>query len=221
MRQPQHTPYLLSLLLAGLLALAGCGGGGNGNSLGGGGCGGGAEVTGVSVCVDEVSPSYNGEATNQVDVVQDNSACTGDAIEYFSDHVADVTISARLVQGATQPPASTSVVFTHYTVDYTPIPIPAASTPGIATLGPIYETIPITVPASPTSSGSATRTLALMTILQKQVFLNDLGYGGAFDGTQRLYSVTYTFYGQDQHGTPVVARGFTQIYLGSYRYDCV
>ncbi len=221
MPKSRHTPCLFGFLLAAVLVLAGCGGGGNGNTLGGGGCGGGAEVSGVAVCVDLVMPFYNSANTNQIDLIHDSSHCTSPQIEFFSDHSVNVTLSARLVQGATQPPASTSVVFTHYTIDYTPIPSPGTSTPGIASLGPIYETMTVNVPSTAATAGTVTRTLALMTLQQKDVFLTDLGYGGAWDGVQRNYSLTYTFYGQDQHGNPLVARGFTQVFVGSYVYPCV
>ncbi len=220
MPQPRRIPIVAGVLLVTVLSLSACGGGGGGgDTLGGGGCGGGATVTGVVVCADQVLPFYNQANTNQVDVVQNSSHCTPPQIEFYSDHSANVTLSATLAQGATQPPSSTSIVFTQYTISYTAIPTPGSFTPAIASIGPIFDTITVTVP--PSGSGTTTRTVALLNLRQKQIFVNDLGQGGFFDGVQRNYSLTYTFTGFDQRGDQVIARGFTQVFLSSYVYPCV
>lgn len=189
-----------------LLALSACGGGGG--DVGAGGCGGGATVSGVVLCVDIVQPLYNDVLTPSVDIVQ--GICTDGTPEPFREHQARVTISGSLATGATQPPASTSITLTRYVIEYTQSS--GVAGPTIRTTGNLFETI--TVPVT----GNATRDILLMTFDQKEKFLFDIGLAGVFDGNFRGYAVTYTFYGQDQTGNNLVARGFTQVSIGNYQY---
>lgn len=187
-----------------LLTLASCGGGGSSDGIGGV-CGGGSSVSGIVLCVDSVIPEYDDTLTPSVDIVQ--NLCEDGTAEPYFDHSARVTLSATLASGATQPPVSTSMSITRYVIDYT-------ANPGV--IGPAiaskthFETITIPV------TGTATRDINLMTTQQKEQFLFDLGNAGAFDGKYRDYSVTYTFYGLDQFGNNLTARGFTQIVIGNY-----
>lgn len=187
-----------------LLGLSACGGGGG--SVGGGGCGGGANVSGVLLCVDNVQPVYDQVLTPNVDIFR--GVCPDFTAEPYFDHAARITISGSLATGATQPPASTSITLTHYVVDYTANP--NVTGPTIRSTGNLFETIVVPV------AGTVTRDVRLMTTQQKETFLFDLGKAGAFDGIYRGYSVTYTFYGQDQTGNNLVARGFTQVVIGNY-----
>lgn len=189
-----------------LLGLAACGGGG-GNDIAGGGCGGGATVSGIVLCVDNVQPLYNKVLTSNVDIVQ--GICTDGTPEPYFDHQATVTISASLATGATQPPVSTVVTLTRYVIDYTANP--GVVGPTIRSTGDLFETISLPV------AGTASRDLRLLTTQQKEQFLLDLGLAGAFDGIYRGYAVTYTFYGQDQYGNNLVARGFGQVIIGNYQ----
>jgi hypothetical protein len=203
------------------LVLSACGGGGAGDTLGGGGCGGGAAVAGVVLCVDSIEPIYLGSPTPSVDIFQGsfaNGQCANAGeVEIFTDHGGRVTLSAQLAQGATQPPASRNVTITHYTIEYTANS--GVIGPTVRPTGNLFETMTITV--GPTGfPGSVQRDLALMTTTQKTTFLLDLGLNGGFDGIARPYTVTYTFYGQDQFGNQLVARGFTQVVIGSYLNAC-
>jgi hypothetical protein len=190
-----------------LLGLGACGGGG-GSDIGGGGCGGGAAVSGIVLCVDNVQPLYNQVLTSNVDIVR--VTCTDGTPEPYFDHQATVTISAALASGATQPPVSTVVTLTHYVIAYTQNP--GVVGPNIQTTGNLFETISVPV------AGTVTRDLVLMNTQQKQQFLLDIGRAGAFDGIFRGYAVTYTFYGQDQFGTNLTARGFGQVIIGNYQH---
>lgn len=211
---PLHRVSILkgSFGLLMLLALSACGGGGSGGGgdIGGGGCGGGAAVSGIVLCVDNVQPLYNKVLTPNVDIVQ--GICDVGppiVVEPYFDHQATVTISASLATGATQPPVSTVVTLTRYVIDYTANP--GVTGPTIRSTGNLFETI--TVPVA----GNVARDLVLMNTQQKEQFLLDLGRAGAFDGIYRGYTVTYTFYGQDQYGSNLTARGFGQVIIGNYQ----
>ncbi len=190
-----------------LLGLAACGGGGDTGAGGGGGCGGGATVAGIVLCADSVAPKYNGTLTPSVDIVQ--GICTDGTPEPYFEHQATVTISARLATGATIPPVSPTVTITRYVIDYTANP--GVVGPTIRSTGDIFDTITVAV------GGSTSRDVQLMGINQKSQFLFDLGGAGAFDGSFRRYAVTYTFYGQDQFGNNLTARGFGQVEIGNFQ----
>jgi hypothetical protein len=194
-----------------MLTLASCGGGGTNNGLSGV-CGGGSSVSGIVLCVDSVTPVYNQVLTPSVDIVQDictpATLTTPAVLEPYFDHSARVVLSATLASGATQPPVSTSVSITRYVIDYTANP--GVTGPTIRSSGDLFETITIPV------TGTATRDIELLNTQKKERFLFDLGRAGAFDGIYRAYAVTYTFYGVDQLGNSLVARGFTQIVIGNY-----
>ncbi|OGI43484.1 MAG: hypothetical protein A2150_05185 [Candidatus Muproteobacteria bacterium RBG_16_64_11] len=190
-----------------LFGLAACGGGGDTGAGGGGGCGGGAGVAGIVLCADSVAPKYNGVLTPSVDIVQ--NLCTDGTPEPYFDHQATVTITATLATGATIPPVSPTVTITRYVIDYTANP--GVVGPTIQSTGNLFDTITVAV------GGSTSRDVQLMTTQQKERFLLDLAGAGAFDGIFRSYAVTYTFYGQDQFGNNLTARGFGQVVIGNYQ----
>lgn len=216
MRQKAARFIIINLALSViLLALASCGG-----DTGGGGSGGGATDTGINLSIQSIAPKDSSSTTSNIDVEQGtyaNGQCgtsaTAGQLEPFTDHMASVTIAAALVQGATSPPAGTTITITKYTVsyavnsNYTGPSIPSVT---------YNKTITVSVGSSTSSD------LYFLTLGQKSAFLTAVG-GTTLNGTQWRtwpYTVTYDIYGQDEYGRDVSARGFVDVMLGNYYYAC-
>ncbi len=178
---------------------------------GAGGCGGDAGNSGLILCINSITPVYNGTNTDNVDVQQGtfaNGGCkSAGQIEVFKDHTATVVLSAILVNGATQPTVGNTIVITHFTIDYL---VNTGSTgPAIASLAP-NETITVTTGATTSVD------LSLMNTTQKEAYLAAVGSNPPAEA----YTVTYTMYGKDQANRDVSARGFVEVLLANYINPC-
>lgn len=179
-------------------------------SCGESGCG-GASDTGICLNVDSIVPTdIAGTDTSSIDMVW-TTDCDGDTTtddpEEFGSHSATVTISATLLSGATSPPAGTKVVITRYKVEFSVSP--GYSGPSFSTME-YYTTINVTV------GGSTSATVNLMTEEMKKPYVPELGGTGSWTYDWPVYTVTYTFYGQDEYGNDVSASAFKEVTIGGF-----
>lgn len=195
-----------SFLFLILLAITSCG------DVGGGGGGGGAADTGIYLNVDTIVPTdISVTETPSIDMVWTQD-CNADGIADdpetpFGAHTATVTISAILLPGATSPPAATKVVITKYRVEFT-------VSPGYA--GPAFPTLEYNTNINVTVGGSSSATVNLMTEELKKPYVSQLGGTGSWTYGWPVYTVTYTFYGQDDQGNDVSASSFTTVTIGGF-----
>lgn len=184
--------------------LWGCGGGpGSPGSTG-------TEDTGVIIDATVVPTD-----TYSVDVVQ--QICDeGPPPEYetFTDHTADLSISARLVNPNTTFRVGTLYV-EGYTVEYRRSD-DSIGAPPIET-DKRSHTIVIT---PPTGNGvsTVTTTVILVDLKRKQKYYNDILSGQYTSGWALLnnYTAIYTFYGKNEFGTPFSFKATTYFQIGSF-----
>lgn len=198
----------ISFLFSILLVITSCG------DIGGGGGGGGASDTGIYLNVNSIVPrdAIVGKDTSSIDMTW-NQDCSNDGtttitdIEKFGAHSATVTISATLLQGATSPPAGTKVFITKYKVEFT-------VSPGYS--GPSFPTLEYNTNINVTVGGSSSTTVNLMTEELKKPYVSQLGGTGSWTFGLPVYTVTYTFYGQDDRGRDVSASAFKEVTIGGF-----
>lgn len=179
-----------------------------GEGMGGGGGGGGAKESGLYINVDSIAPkNIQEEATSDIDMTW-NTDCSGDGsttttdVEPFGSHTASVTLSAARVPGATDSPAAGSwIQINRYTVEYT---VNQGSS------GPSFLNKEYSESVKISAGGTATTTAQLMPKDFKTPYIStwNLGYP--------VYTVTYTFYGEDDRGRDVWARGFLTVTMGGF-----
>jgi hypothetical protein len=172
------------------------------------GCGGGpgspgshgTENTGVILDVSSITPVYNGANTYSVDAVQ--QVCDPGPppkIEFFADHDATVTISARLLNPNTTFTPGTLYI-EKYTVEF------RRSTDSIGA-PPIEKIIDGTVgmplvitPPSGQGITSFTTTVLLVDLIRKDKYLADIQSGIYNSNILNNYTALYTFKGKNQFG---------------------
>jgi hypothetical protein len=179
------------LLLA--IILVGCGGGGPGSPGSSG-----SENTGVMVDASVVG-SYNGVATNSVDAFPDQCGTPpATTPEFFADHQATVTFTARLLNPDATFQAG-KLYIEKYTVEL------RRSTDSLGA-PPIesdtrYNTIEIPAPIG-ASEVTVTTNIILVDLLRKDQYAVDMLSGRYSSGQAYLnnYTAIFTFYGQNQFG---------------------
>jgi len=186
------------LLFAGyfsLLAilLAGCGGGGPGSPGSSG-----SENTGVALSATVVG-SYQGAATNSVDAFPDQCGTPpATTPEFFADHQATVTFTARLLNPGSDFQAG-KLYIEKYTVEFRRSSDSIGAPPIESDTR--YQTIEI---PAPIGAGEVTVTtdIILVDILRKDQYRGDMLSGRYSSGSAYInnYTAIYTFYGQNEFG---------------------
>lgn len=200
----------ISLSLLFLFVIGSCG-----EQLGGGGGGGGAKETGIYLNVDSIAPrdEIPGKDTTRIDMTwntdcSNDGSTTTDDIEKFGDHTATVTLSAARVPGATDSPAAGNwIQINRYTVEYT-------VSQGYS--GPSFSNKEYTASVKTSVDGTASITAELMPVELKKTYVSSLGGTLTWSYGYPLYTVTYTFYGEDDRGRDVWARGFVTVEIGGF-----
>lgn len=200
--------FTLSLTLT---ILWGCGGGGPGSPGSTG-----TEDTGVIIDATVV-PTYHGENTYSVDVVQQNCG-TADSPnwEEFTDHGATLTINARLINPNTTFKVGTLYV-ERYTVEYRRSNDSIGAPPIESDTR--YHTIVITPPAG-NGVSTVTTTVILVDLKRKEKYLQDVISGQYTSGMAYInnYTATYTFYGKNEFGTDFSFKTQVDFQIGSFDY---
>ena len=203
------------LLFAGyfsLLAilLAGCGGGGPGSPGSSG-----SENTGIMVDASAPVGSYNGAATNSVDAFQGlcgTPPSTTD--EFFADHQATVTFTARLLNPGSDFQAG-KLYIEKYTVEFRRSSDSIGAPPIESDTR--YQTIEI---PAPIGAGEVTVTtdIILVDILRKDQYRGDMSSGRYSSGSAYInnYTAIYTFYGQNEFGENFKIKAQMNFQIGNF-----
>lgn len=209
MQSARYKATIKGLLLAlGATTVVSCG---SGDEAGGGGSCGGADETGVCLSVTLIAPvNLDAAFTHDVDVnfIPDCDLTTPALeVEPFTEHFADITFTASLVEG--NPVNAAFVRVTNMTITYTLNPNTPFVGPAIATLttGANVE-VPV--------GTSVVQNLSLMNFQQKDDFTPLAGFNSSVPFTYPSYTVTYTFTGEDNFGRDVSASGSTEVTIGAY-----
>ncbi|MFZ3135890.1 MAG: hypothetical protein WA126_00695 [Thermodesulfovibrionales bacterium] len=164
-----------------------------------------------------VTPAYRGQNTYSVDAFQQIcSPGPPPAFEFFGDHQASVTITARLRNpNTTNPPGNLTIE--KYTVDYAR----SADSPGAPPIASDTRYRNIVIP-QPTGTGSTTVTdsSVFLDLLRKAKYENDItseqfSSGPAFINN---YTATYTFQGKTEKGEVFSFKTQTDFQIGSFDY---
>lgn len=165
----------------------------------------GFDDSGSRLIVEHIEPDYFGESTNQVDVIPDD--CDGED-EPFSDHYAQVFMTNRPLNNATEQTASTVHLY-YYDLNYTPVTVGTPDLPSLLAR-PITDSVAI----DPCDLGSTTCpevefTVELVPVSQKSVLAASIS-------GQVQYNVTYFFWGENDFGESVSVHGSTWFYAANY-----
>lgn len=196
----------LSLGATAIVGMAlGCG------QVGGAGQCNGVDVTGVCETVDSIVPTDPlgaGGDTSDVDAYQ-TAVCSSGTSEPFGEHKAKVTVSASLMRGVTSSAAPAFIVFTSYTIDYTPSPTNLIAAPSLTSqaFGPI--TLKVNSDGTP-----VTQTLEFVNTVTKKEYV-DLG---GSKNPAMTYSAKYTFKGTSEFNQDVALVGSASFTMGDYNY---
>jgi hypothetical protein len=186
--------FLLSYIFFVSVIFYGCGGDGPGSPGSDG-----SEKTGV-VLAATISPTYNGTATTSVDAFQD--VCDEGppvVVEFFTDHAADLTIVARLLN----PDTTFQVGNLHiekYTIKYFRSS-DSIGAPPIET-DVRFVSIPIAAPVG-SSTTSVTTTVSFLDLVRKDKYNNDMSsgaYSSAGGAFLNNYTAVYQFEGKNDFG---------------------
>lgn len=201
---------LCYFLLAGILA--GCGGGsGSPGSQG-------SENTGVDMYASVIG-TYNGEDTYSVDVFQaECSAGPPPIFEYFADHSARVSITAKLINPTTTFPAGNLTV-EKYKIEFIRSNDSIGSPPIETDVH--FETIQI---PAPTGSGATTvtATILLVDLTRKKKYADDV-LSGIYSYSSSCaylnnYTAIYTFYGKNEFGKEFSFKAQMSFQIGNFDY---
>tara|TARA_B100000315_G_scaffold259541_1_gene315976 strand:+ start:473 stop:1087 length:615 start_codon:yes stop_codon:yes gene_type:complete len=197
-----------------LFVLAACGD----EQIGAAGQCGGAELTGICVTIDLISPgSVSLPQSDDVDAFQ-NPDCDGDRTtndpEEFSRHSAEITLSVVNLISSNEPGITsgvpTFVTLTTYQIDYQETTDGGNEVPGpLMTAREFNETIRIDVETSQTV------TLAFLEIAQLIEYSAQAIQDG-IDDTILSYTATYSFSGEDSLGNPVFVEAFKKFQIGNF-----
>lgn len=196
--------YMKGTIFIALLSVAlyGCG------DIGGGGSCGGSGDSGLCLVVESIEPTYNGSPTSSVDMFMSWCEVGEDEwdIEFFAAHPAEVKLRADTVPGVDAAIASPWIQIYRYTVTFNLIS-------GAGT-GPLLPSANYDMSKNILADGSYTFTADMVTMGMK----TDLVMDNWIDGTWGfpMYTVTYTFFGEDAFGRDVSATAFETLTLGAF-----
>jgi len=194
---------LPAAVLPALLILAGCG------EL----AAPGSYDSGSILEIASIVGSYNGENTNQVDVVPGVCGTGGEVTpEFYSDHYADAVLVNRPWPNAEHQTGST-ITIDAYQVQYIPIDVEAPALP--TTRIPLVDTISI----EPCEEGSACAGTPYggLTCFDIRTKDNYIALGGD-PSIENRYNVKYTFYGTNLFGYNVSATAGLNVTCTNYNY---
>ncbi|HHL40584.1 MAG TPA: hypothetical protein ENJ37_08760 [Deltaproteobacteria bacterium] len=186
-----------------------------GDQTGGGG-GGGSGSSGIIFSVDKVVPRDLVSLADSwsVDMVW-NTDCNGDGTaddpELFGAHGADITLTAKHMDGVTVPPAARFLTITHYTVEYSIVT--GYTGPSFPTRT-YYESLMIELQTG--LRGNATMSVKLMPEDLKRTYVPALGGSQTWTYGYPEYNVVYTFYAQDEYGNDLMTKAFAVVTLGNF-----
>ena len=204
------------LLFAGyfsLLAilLAGCGGGGPGSPGSSG-----SEDTGIMVDAS-VAGSYNGAATNSVDAFPDQCGTPPNTTdEFFADHQATVTFTARLLNPGSDFQAG-KLYIEKYTVEFRRSSDSIGAPPIESDTR--YQTIEI---PAPIGAGEVTVTtdIILVDLIRKTQYREDMLSGRYSPMPYYInnYTAIFTFKGQNEFGESFKVKTQMDFQIGSFNH---
>ena len=184
----------------------------------------GSDKSGSVFSIEEVDPTYFDESTRQVDVVR--SVCsTGDEgdvdPEPYTDHLADVTLSNRPLNNSVEQTASTIYV-SSYQLRYEGVTQGSPPLPSSDVIR-MKDTVGLE-PCTPGADcqGETVSQIDFVSVDQKTV-LHDYLYGVngtcnpvTGEGCQLKYNIQYIFFGENDYGYDVEAKGGTFFYVSNY-----
>jgi hypothetical protein len=195
------------LLLA--ILLVGCGGGGPGSPGSSG-----SENTGVALSASVVG-LYQGNPTYSVDAFQDVcDAGPPPVYEFFADHQAEVTFTARLLN-----PDTTFQVGKLYIEKYTVEFRRSSDSIGAPPIESDTRYNTIEIPA-PIGAGEVTVTagIILVDLIRKIQYSEDMlsGRYSSWPGYLNNYTAIFTFYGQNEFGENFKIKAQMDFQIGSF-----
>ena len=181
-----------------------------------GGCGGGSKDSpGVTVSAT-ITPTYNAVSTTSVDVVQD-TCVSGSATqaEYFADHAATVSISARLINPGNIIKEMT-VYIDRYTINYTR----NDDSPGAPPIQADSREMALSFLVSGANTVSMETSATFVDLVRKNKYLADMQSGTYQSSLGYLnnYIATYTFEGHGENGVSFTVTAQSTFQIGSFNY---
>ena len=181
-----------------------------------GGCGGGSKDSpGVTVNAT-ITPTYNAVSTTSVDAVQDTCVSgSSTQAEYFADHGATVSISARLINPGNIIKDMT-VSIDRYTIDYNS----SADSPGAPPIEADSREMALSFLVSGSSTVSVETSATFVDLVRKSKYLADLQSGvyQSSPGDLNNYIATYTFQGHSENGVSFEVAAQSTFQIGSFNY---
>ncbi len=177
-----------------------------------GGCGGvGKDSPGIIVSAT-ITPTYNGSNTPSVDVVQNvctnsNGTSAQTQPEYFADHMAMVSLDARLINPSNVVRQMT-VYLDGYTIDYAS----SSDSPGAPPIQSDTRAKTISFVVSGATTTSSSFSVEFVDLIRKNQYFSDTG------GTLNNYTATYTFQGHSENGVPMTFSAKTDFQIGNFNY---
>jgi hypothetical protein len=181
-----------------------------------GGCGGGSkDSTGVTVSAT-ITPTYNAVSTTSVDAVQDTCVSgSSTQAEYFADHGATVSISARLINPGNIIKDMT-VYIDRYTIDYTR----NADSPSAPPIQADSREMALSFMVSGDSTVSVETSATFVDLVRKNKYLADMQSGAyqSSPGYLNNYIAAYTFEGHSKNGVSFTVTAQSAFQIGSFNY---
>jgi hypothetical protein len=181
-----------------------------------GGCGGGSKDSpGVTVSAT-ITPTYNAVNTTSVDAVQDTCVSgSSTQAEYFADHGATVSISARLINPGNII-KEMNVSLDRYTINYNS----TADSPGAPPIEVDSREMTLNFLVSGASSVSVETSATFVDLVRKNKYLADLQSGvyQSSPGDLNNYIATYTIEGHSENGVHFAITAQSAFQIGSFNY---
>jgi hypothetical protein len=181
-----------------------------------GGCGGGSKDSpGVTVSAS-ITPTYNAVSTTSVDAVQDTCVSgSSTQAEYFADHGATVSISARLINPGNIIKDMT-VSLDRYTINYSS----TADSPGAPLIQADSREMALSFLVSGASTVSMETSATFVDLVRKNKYLADMQSGvyQSSPGYLNNYIATYTFEGHSENGVSFTVTAQSTFQIGSFNY---
>ena len=197
-----HPYYMIIGILFNALLLGGCGGGSK-------------DSPGVTVNAT-ITPTYNAVSTTSVDAVQDTCVSgSSTQAEYFADHGATVSISARLINPGNIIKDMT-VSIDRYTINYNS----SADSPGAPLIQADSREMALSFLVSGASTVSVETSATFVDLVRKNKYLADLQSGvyQSSPGDLNNYIASYTFEGHSENGVSFTVAAQSTFQIGSFNY---
>ena len=161
-----------------------------------------------------ITPTYNAVSTTSVDAVQDTCVSgSSTQAEYFADHGATVTFSARLINPGNIIKDMT-VSLDRYTINYNS----SADSPGAPLIQADSREMALSFLVSGASTVSVEASATFVDLVRKNKYLADMQSGAyqSSPGDLNNYIATYTFEGHSENGVSFSVTAQSTFQIGSF-----